>query len=44
LLGSRLQQWNLLASGTKISMYRERHGKMFWGSQLVQEPVRHPVT
>lgn len=25
LLGSRLQQWNLLASGTKISMYRERH-------------------
>ena len=25
LLGSRLQQWNLLAHGTKISVYRDRH-------------------
>ena len=25
LLGSRLQEWNLLAQGTKISVYRDRH-------------------
>ena len=25
LLGSRLQQWNILASNTKVSIFRDRH-------------------
>ena len=28
LLGSRLQQWNLLAQGTKISVHRDRHEQL----------------
>lgn len=28
LLGSRLQEWNLLAPGTKISVYRDRHEEL----------------
>lgn len=28
LLGSRLQEWNLLAQGTKISVYRDRHEEL----------------